>query len=132
MDAAAALAEAGGAARARGRGRAADGGPGPARPHVVVARTAPGLYFSTVVRPPVGPVADGVPSLLGLLTLAAGLAVAEGVGHATGLEASLKWPNDLFYGFKLAGRAGGRARHRHGAASSWSWAWASTCATSST
>ena len=46
---------------------------------------------------------DGAPSLLGLLTLAAGLAVAEGVGHATGLEASLKWPNDLFYGYKLAG-----------------------------
>lgn len=62
-----------------------------------------GLYFSTVVRPPVAPYVEGEPSLMGLLTIAAGLAVAEGVGHATGLEASLKWPNDLFYGYKLAG-----------------------------
>jgi BirA family biotin operon repressor/biotin-[acetyl-CoA-carboxylase] ligase len=62
-----------------------------------------GLYVSTVVRPPVEPAADGEPSLLGLLTLAAGVAVAEGIGQATGLEASLKWPNDLFYGHKLAG-----------------------------
>lgn len=62
-----------------------------------------GLYCSVIVRPPVAPVDDGEPSVLGLLTLAAGLAVAEGIGHATGLEASLKWPNDLFYGYKLAG-----------------------------
>jgi len=62
-----------------------------------------GLYFSTVVRPPVCPAPDGAPSLFGLLTLAAGAAVAEGIGQATGLEASLKWPNDLFYGAKLAG-----------------------------
>jgi BirA family transcriptional regulator, biotin operon repressor / biotin---[acetyl-CoA-carboxylase] ligase len=62
-----------------------------------------GLYFSTVVRPPAETVADGEPSVFGLLTLAAGVAVAEGIGQATGLEASLKWPNDLFYGHKLAG-----------------------------
>lgn len=62
-----------------------------------------GLYFSTVVRPPLAPPPDGGPSLFGLLTLAAGAAVAEGIGQATGLEASLKWPNDLFYGYKLAG-----------------------------
>jgi BirA family biotin operon repressor/biotin-[acetyl-CoA-carboxylase] ligase len=62
-----------------------------------------GLYFSTVVRPPLAAPPDGGPSLFGLLTLAAGAAVAEGIGQATGLEASLKWPNDLFYGAKLAG-----------------------------
>jgi BirA family biotin operon repressor/biotin-[acetyl-CoA-carboxylase] ligase len=62
-----------------------------------------GLYLSTVVRPPVAPTPDGEPSLFGLLTIAAGVAVAEGIGQATGLEASLKWPNDLFYGHKLAG-----------------------------
>ena len=102
MDAAAGLADAGGGhglvvvagQQTAGRGR---------RGHSWVSPEGAGLYFSVVVRPPVAPVTDGVPSVLGLLTLAAGLAVAEGVGHATGLEASLKWPNDLFYGFKLAG-----------------------------
>lgn len=102
MDAAATLA-AGGAPhglvivagqQTAGRGR---------RGHTWVSPEGAGLYFSIVVRPPVAPMQDGVPSVLGLMTLAAGLAVAEGVGHATGLEASLKWPNDLFYGFKLAG-----------------------------
>ena len=59
--------------------------------------------MSMVVRPPVEVAEDGAPSVLGLITLTAGLAVAEGVGFATGLEASLKWPNDLFYGYKFAG-----------------------------
>ncbi len=102
MDAAAAFAEAGGAHglvvvaghQTAGRGR---------RGHTWSSPPGAGLYFSTVVRPPVAPYVEGAPSLMGLLTLAAGLAVAEGVGHATGLEASLKWPNDLFYGYKLAG-----------------------------
>jgi BirA family transcriptional regulator, biotin operon repressor / biotin---[acetyl-CoA-carboxylase] ligase len=102
MDAAAALADAGGAHglvvvaghQTAGRGR---------RGHTWSSPPGAGLYFSAVVRPPVAPYVDGAPSLMGLLTLAAGLAVAEGVGHATGLEASLKWPNDLFYGYKLAG-----------------------------
>jgi BirA family biotin operon repressor/biotin-[acetyl-CoA-carboxylase] ligase len=62
-----------------------------------------GLYLSLLVRPPVAPCRDDTPSVLGLLTMAAGLSVAEGIGHATELEASLKWPNDLFYGYKLAG-----------------------------
>ncbi len=102
MDAVAALAAQGGAhglvvvtdQQTAGRGR---------RGHSWVSPQGAGLYFSLIVRPPVAPVEDGTPSVLGLLTLAAGLAVAEGVGHATGLEASLKWPNDLYYGFKLAG-----------------------------
>jgi BirA family biotin operon repressor/biotin-[acetyl-CoA-carboxylase] ligase len=102
MDAAAALAGAGGAhglvvvagQQTAGRGR---------RGRTWASPAGAGLYFSVVARPPVASAMDGEPSVLGLLTLAAGLAVAEGVGQATGLEASLKWPNDLFYGFKLAG-----------------------------
>lgn len=73
------------------------------RGHTWSSPPGAGLYLSALVRPPVEPHVEGVPSLMGLLTLAAGLAVAEGIGHATGLEASLKWPNDLFYGYKLAG-----------------------------
>lgn len=73
------------------------------RGHTWASPEGAGLYFSMVVAPPVEPFVEGAPSVLGLLTIAAGLAVAEGIGHATGLEASLKWPNDLFYGYKLAG-----------------------------
>ena len=102
MDAATALADGGGphglvviaGHQTAGRGR---------RGHVWVSPDGAGLYLSLVVRPPVAPMIDGAPSVLGLLTLAAGLAVAEGVSRSTGLEASLKWPNDLFCGSKLAG-----------------------------
>lgn len=93
-----------------------------------------GLYFSLLLRPPVsatlkggppqdgvggGPPQDGVggprfsvategavpgPSVIGLLTLAAGVGVVDGVAAATGLPAQLKWPNDLLVGRrKLAG-----------------------------
>lgn len=55
-----------------------------------------GLYVSAVLRPP--------QQVVPLLTLAAGLAVAEGVEAATGLHADLKWPNDVFAGArKVAG-----------------------------
>lgn len=55
-----------------------------------------GLYVSVVLRPP-GPVAQ-------LLTMAAGVAIAEGVFAASGLDASVKWPNDVYVGArKLAG-----------------------------
>lgn len=58
-----------------------------------------GLYASVVLRPE----AHVVP----LLTLAAGVAVAEGIEAATGLRAQVKWPNDVVVG----GRAGiGAAR----------------------
>ncbi|MEZ5284402.1 MAG: biotin--[acetyl-CoA-carboxylase] ligase [Vicinamibacterales bacterium] len=54
-----------------------------------------GLYFSYLVRP----TRD-----LGLVTLAAGVAVREGIRLATDVEADLKWPNDVFVdGRKLAG-----------------------------
>jgi BirA family biotin operon repressor/biotin-[acetyl-CoA-carboxylase] ligase len=54
-----------------------------------------GLYFSVVARPA---------ESCSLITLAAGVAVREGIQTATGLSADLKWPNDLIVGRrKLAG-----------------------------
>jgi len=56
-----------------------------------------GLYFSFIARP------SGA-STLSLLTLAAGVAVRDGIVAATGLAPELKWPNDLLTGRrKLAG-----------------------------
>lgn len=55
-----------------------------------------GLYFSFIARPSA--------SSLPLMTLAAGVAVRDGVAAATGLSPDLKWPNDLIVGKrKLAG-----------------------------
>lgn len=55
-----------------------------------------GLYVSMVLRP--------TERVLPLLTIAAGLALAEGIQSATALVAELKWPNDVFMsGRKVAG-----------------------------
>ena len=55
-----------------------------------------GLYVSVVLRP-TGPA-------LRLLTIAAGVAIAEGAHAASGLETCVKWPNDVHVGSrKLAG-----------------------------
>jgi BirA family biotin operon repressor/biotin-[acetyl-CoA-carboxylase] ligase len=55
-----------------------------------------GLYVSVVMRP--------LPHAVSLLTVAAGVAVAEGIRAATGLAPTLKWPNDVYVGpRKLAG-----------------------------
>lgn len=64
-----------------------------------------GLYVSIVLRPS--------PRVAPLLTIASGVAVADGIASATGLEVQLKWPNDvLVSGRKLAGMlAEGAARH---------------------
>lgn len=95
MDEAAALANAGAAhgvvvaakRQTAGRGRRGASWESPAEA---------GLYFSFIARPSL--------ASLPLLTLAAGVAVREGVARATGLHADLKWPNDLFVGKrKLAG-----------------------------
>jgi len=60
-----------------------------------------GLYVSTILRPSRS--REKERALL-LTTIAAGVALAEGVTAATGLEPSLKWPNDLYVGKrKLAG-----------------------------
>jgi len=55
-----------------------------------------GLYVSTVLRPR--------PEVALLLTIAAGVSIAEGIQAASGLSPSVKWPNDVFVGArKLAG-----------------------------
>lgn len=55
-----------------------------------------GLYVSTVLRP--------AEHALPLVTIAAGVAVADGIHAATGLVPDLKWPNDVFVsGRKVAG-----------------------------
>jgi len=55
-----------------------------------------GLYVSVVLRPD----ARTVP----LVTIAAGVAVADAIGEAIGLAAVLKWPNDVYLGGrKVAG-----------------------------
>jgi BirA family biotin operon repressor/biotin-[acetyl-CoA-carboxylase] ligase len=51
-----------------------------------------GIYLSLVVRPNVAPAA------LPMVTIAAGVAVAEAVTVVSGLPAELKWPNDLVIG----------------------------------
>jgi BirA family biotin operon repressor/biotin-[acetyl-CoA-carboxylase] ligase len=47
-----------------------------------------GLYMSILLRPASG--------ALALLTIAAGVAVAEAIEAATGLRPTLKWPNDVY------------------------------------
>jgi BirA family biotin operon repressor/biotin-[acetyl-CoA-carboxylase] ligase len=62
-----------------------------------------GIYVSTVLRPGGDP--TSFPHwIASRLTVAAGVALAEGVRAATGLPVELKWPNDLVVGRrKLAG-----------------------------
>jgi BirA family biotin operon repressor/biotin-[acetyl-CoA-carboxylase] ligase len=70
-------------AQTAGRGR---------RGHVWFSPPASGLYVSVVLIP--GSSID--PALATtLLTLAAGVALAEGIEEATALRVDLKWPNDL-------------------------------------
>jgi BirA family biotin operon repressor/biotin-[acetyl-CoA-carboxylase] ligase len=55
-----------------------------------------GLYLSMIMRPAAHAVS--------LLTIAAGVALADGIQAATGLQPQLKWPNDVYMnGRKLAG-----------------------------
>ncbi len=55
-----------------------------------------GLYVSVLLRP--------AEHVLPLLTIAAGVGVAEGIQAATGIVPDLKWPNDVFLnGRKVAG-----------------------------
>ena len=68
-----------------------------------------GLYVSAVLRP--------APQVLPLITIAAGVAVADGIEAATGLRPGVKWPNDVYAGSrKLAGilaEAGSSAAGEH-------------------
>ena len=68
-----------------------------------------GLYVSVVIRPDggargrAGSAATG-PGLPAVLTLVSGVALAEAIREATGLQAEIKWPNDLVHERrKLAG-----------------------------
>jgi BirA family biotin operon repressor/biotin-[acetyl-CoA-carboxylase] ligase len=54
-----------------------------------------GLYVSVVIRPDGGSQAAVCGQLPTVLTLAAGVALAEAVRETTGLRAEIKWPNDL-------------------------------------
>jgi len=54
-----------------------------------------GLYASVILRPPSGDVS--------LLPLVTGVAVAEAVRSSVGLEAGLKWPNDVVWNGKKIG-----------------------------
>jgi BirA family transcriptional regulator, biotin operon repressor / biotin---[acetyl-CoA-carboxylase] ligase len=55
-----------------------------------------GLYVSVLLRPPA--------RATGLLTLAAGVALADGIQAATGFPPVLKWPNDILaHGRKVGG-----------------------------
>jgi BirA family biotin operon repressor/biotin-[acetyl-CoA-carboxylase] ligase len=55
-----------------------------------------GLYVSAVLRPDAG--------VIPLVTIAAGVALTQGIQAATGLRPDLKWPNDVLVGSrKVAG-----------------------------
>jgi BirA family transcriptional regulator, biotin operon repressor / biotin---[acetyl-CoA-carboxylase] ligase len=57
---------------------------------------AAGLYTSVILRPPA--------EALELVTLTAGVALADGLRAATGIDASVKWPNDIYvHDRKVAG-----------------------------
>jgi BirA family transcriptional regulator, biotin operon repressor / biotin---[acetyl-CoA-carboxylase] ligase len=61
-----------------------------------------GLYVSVILEP--GDARHEPERALALLTLAAGVALADAVHRATGLAPDIKWPNDLLIGGrKLAG-----------------------------
>jgi BirA family biotin operon repressor/biotin-[acetyl-CoA-carboxylase] ligase len=56
-----------------------------------------GLYVSVVLRPP-RTWLTRAPGLVNLMTLTAGVAVAEGLRTASGIDAAIKWPNDIVVG----------------------------------
>jgi len=71
------------------------------RGHAWFSPPGSGLYASVVLAP--GRAADPLRATL-LLTLAAGVALAEGIDAVSGLRVDLKWPNDLYVSRrKLAG-----------------------------
>src|SRR5207237_587346 len=55
-----------------------------------------GVYVSVLLAP--ARARDDPDRATSLLTLAAGVAVAEGIETSSGLHVDLKWPNDLFVG----------------------------------
>ncbi len=71
-------------AQTGGRGRGA---------HTWMSPAGSGIYVSVLLRPPMD--APLLPADALWLSLAAGLAAGEAMASATGLEADLRWPNDL-------------------------------------
>ena len=71
------------------------------RGHAWFSPPGSGLYVSVVVAPSQARV-DPLRATT-LVTIAAGLALAEGIAAATGLAVDLKWPNDLFVGRRKLG-----------------------------
>jgi len=63
------------------------------RGHTWFSPAGSGLYVSVVLAP--ATTRSDPARATALLTLAAGVALAEGVEQATGLRVDLKWPNDL-------------------------------------
>jgi len=53
-----------------------------------------GIYMTVLLRPPISPLVAPV------ITMVAGLAVRDAVEEETGVEADLRWPNDLLAGGK--------------------------------
>ena len=53
-----------------------------------------GIYMTVLLRPPISPLVAPV------ITIVAGLAVRDAVQEETGVEADLRWPNDLLAGGK--------------------------------
>jgi BirA family biotin operon repressor/biotin-[acetyl-CoA-carboxylase] ligase len=75
-------------AQTAGRGR---------RGRVWLSPPGAGLYVSVIFRPrSTAPASDpGHDPAMGLLTVMAGVATAEAIEDATGVRATLKWPNDV-------------------------------------
>ena len=71
------------------------------RGHTWFSPPGSGLYVSVVLTP--GRARTDPVRATTLLTLAAGVAIAEGVEAASGLAPDLKWPNDLFVGRRKLG-----------------------------
>jgi len=71
------------------------------RGHTWFSPPGSGLYVSVVLTPSRSPV-DPLRATR-LLTLAAGVALAEGIESGSGLRISLKWPNDLFVARRKVG-----------------------------
>ena len=63
------------------------------RGHTWFSPPGSGLYVSVVLAPAAAAIDPA--RAITLLTLAAGVALAEGIEQATGLRVDLKWPNDL-------------------------------------
>ncbi|MBI5874049.1 MAG: biotin--[acetyl-CoA-carboxylase] ligase [Candidatus Omnitrophica bacterium] len=56
-----------------------------------------GIYVSIILRPKISPLAAP------LLTLLAGVSVCEAIKDLTGIDAQIKWPNDIFIHNKKVG-----------------------------